>query len=207
LSNNNIYEEFNNKINDLINQKIQKVEYYGLRIIVDDYDNHLESKDISSYKTIHNDIHSFGIALSLHMESGDIFDIIWNNIFYCYGIEIIKNKHQDYENDAVKKWIMTDDSLWKKYINNEIMNISVLWDTNTGIVKSYKNGTEKIERIVENMKPVTLLIFFKELENRNDRLVISTSGFIDEEEGLLFRGHDNIMVINNITTALYYGLI
>jgi hypothetical protein len=207
----NEIEVFNKKINDLIEQEIEKVEYYGLRIISEELEsngnNDLKTIDFSDYKTKFDNIHSFEIALSLHMKSGDIFDFIWNNIFYCYGIDIIKNGHENYENESVKKWNMTEDNLWKKYINKKIFKIDVVWESNTGTIKSYTNGREKIERVEEKMNPVTCIIYFFESEKRYNRVFISASGIIGKNDEIVFRGHDNIMVMDNINNAVEFGLI
>ena len=204
-------EEVFDTAHSLIGQKINKVEYYGLRIISEEIDSdyNVISQEFSNYKTKYNNIHSFEIALSIYMESGDIYDIIWDNIFYCYGLRIIKNDHEEYENVAVKKWIMTEDSIWKKCINNEITNICILWETNYESYEILPNGEKrKVEnKNEENWNPITCLINFREPRNKRNSIIVSTSGFIGKNEEMLFKGHDNILVTDNYETAVYIGII
>ena len=189
-------DDFNNVLFSLVNQKIKEIKYFGLRLISED-----DSEDFSKYTTKYKDVHSFETALVLQMESGDIYEITWDNSFYCYGIGIIKNNYKDLENYSIKKWIMTDDTFWKKYIDKKILFVSVLWDSNPKPITIFPTGEKIIEEI---MAPVTCLIYFYDL---NDRIIISTSGFIGEEEDKLFRGHDNIIVTNNVETAVKINLI
>ena len=144
----NSIEDFNNITLNLIEEKIVNIEYYGLRIIS-------ENEDFSDYKTKFKNVHSFEIALVLQMENGNIFEFIWDNSFFTYGIGILKkNIYEDYTNEAVTKWIMTDDPFWKIYLNKEIINLSILWETNLGKIIHSPN-IDEIEKKEPNIYPVT----------------------------------------------------
>jgi len=185
-------EDFNNMIFSLIEEKICKVEYFGLQ---SEFEGEIYS---SNYKTNFSDVHSFELGLVLHMESENIFEFIWDNSFYCYGIGIVKNNFPDYQSEGVEKWVMTDDDLWKKYIGKEITNVSINWSSSMSVISHSPNKSE-IGKKTKEIHPETCILYF---HGTDDVIIISSSGFLGEDCDIVFTGHDNIIVTNNKETAV-----
>jgi hypothetical protein len=125
---NNIVD-FNSKINSIIGQKISDIEYVEIN-----YENG------KNFYTKFNNVHSIDFSIIIHTNENNTYEILWDGSFYQYGIGINVNSSINYS-DA-KKWNMKNDNFWKKYLNKEIIGISVLWETIT-----VKDENKKIEKI------------------------------------------------------------
>lgn len=101
-------------LNSLIGKKILTVHYAAI--------NYFDDKIYWDYGKIHEVEH--GVEFTI--ESGDVYQISWDDYENDYGVNITRKEEIHFWNDA-KIWNVTEREEWKNFLNQEIKQIKTFW--------------------------------------------------------------------------------
>ena len=167
---------YQDRINsDLVGQVIKEVFY-----------EELNNESELEYWEHSNEIHSIDMNVILHLESGKIIQIKWDNEFYCYGIGF--EKLQEIKKKESTKIIrVTDNFNWKKIIDKRISKINVFWETIEGVKKEHKK--KWLFNVISNKKFTIRLPQTWEIEFENTKICISALEIKDNKTTSYWADH------------------
>ena len=169
------HKDFENFSLRLVGQKIINVEYAEL-----DYNE----STIPYYPTKYKNLDSIDFSIFFHTDKNDLIEIYWDDTFFQYGIGIKINEKSDFSN--TKKWNVTQNELWKKFIGSEIVDVKITW--------------EKVTTTQERSRYTDFFIYPQYLEiifSNEKSIYISASQFSNHDDDVVFGMSDNLTVTDN----------
>jgi len=140
-----------------IGQKISEVYYEEIN-----YETDIE------YWNFSENIHSVDMNIIFKLENGKLFQIKWDNEFYCYGIGF-EEIHEVRIKDGFKMINVSENQNWKSKILKNIISIDIYWDKSE--IQSYR---EIFSTMIPkgNIKQIRLPLTW-EMNIENEKLYIS----------------------------------
>jgi hypothetical protein len=169
------HKDFENFSLKLVGQKIICVEYAEF-----DY----EESPTPYYPTKYKNLDSIDFSIFFHTDKNDLIEIHWDDTFFQYGIGIKVNEKSDFSN--VKKWEVTKNELWDKFIGSEIIDVKITWEA----VRTTEQKSGEAEIFIYPQ--------YIEIKFSNDkRIYISASQFLNYDDDVVYGMSDNLTVTDN----------
>jgi len=172
--------DFEKKFRHLIGLTLSKVEYIEI-----DYSPEYPKP---WYQTKFKEIDSIDFSIILYFEHQSHAEIYWDGQFFQYGIGLQINKGPIFS--GYRKWNVTENEMWKKFIGQSIKETKITWES----VTTTEDRTGIQEHIVY---PQDLKIEF----SNNKDIFISAAAFMDEWDDTAYGFMDNLLVTDNETLA------
>ena len=177
--------DFENKIQRLVGQTLLKVEYLEI--------NYEPEHPKPYYKSQFSEIDSIDFSIIFQTDK-DKIEFHWDGQFYQYGIGIRFNEIN--ETATGRKWDVSNDDLWKKFIGQKIENFNLTWEE----VRTFEEKTGKTDKFIY---PQDIRINFS-----NDKSIfISAAGFLNEDDNEVMGLLDNLTVTDNESLARQVKMI
>jgi len=177
--------DFENQIRRLIGLTLLRVEYLEI--------NYEPEDPKPWYKSQFNEIDSIDYSITFQTDK-DKIEFHWDGQFYQYGIGVRFNELNEIATG--KKWDVTNNDLWKKFIGQKVANIKLTWEE----VSTYEEKTGKSEKLTY---PQDLRIEF----SNEKSIFISAAEFLTEDGKEVMRHMDNLAVTDNESLARQVKMI
>ena len=125
----------------------------------------------------------------MHTQTDDVIEIYWDSKFFQYSIAVKLNLPSAFS--GYQKWDVTNDSFWTEYINLEIIDISIGWET----------VTENLQK--DSTYPQDITIEF----SNTKKIFVSAAEFKSENATAAFGFSDNLLITNNEDLARQVKMI
>ncbi len=177
--------DFENELHRLKGLTLLKVEYLEI--------NYEPENPKPYYKTQFKEIDTIDFSIIFQTDEAKI-EFYWDGQFFQFGIGIRFNETN--ETATGKKWDVSHNELWKKFIGQKISDVRLTWEE----VESHEEKTGKSKTFVY---PQDLRVDFS-----NDKSIfISAAGFIEEEDKEVMGWLDNLTVTDNESLARQVKMI
>jgi hypothetical protein len=177
------FEKFSRQ---LIGLKVLKVEYS--EIVYE------QANPKPYYPTQFANLDTVDFSIFLHCDNEKLVEIYWDGQFFQYGIGIKINEPSDFSGNI--KWNVSDNELWKKFIDAKIIDIGVTWETVT--TTEEKTGKTEYYTYPQDIK----------LTFSNDKnIFISAAGFLNQNDKEVCGMLDNLTVTDNEELARQVKMI
>lgn len=158
------------------------------RKIVEVFYQELDDQTDAEYWEHSTDIHSIDMNVIFRLDNEELFQIKWDNEFYCYGIgfeqltELTLNKQ-------LKLINLTENSNWKPLLGKSITEVLVLWD------ESYHQEIESVnnEFITQGNKTPIKLPQTWQMEFGNEKIWISALEIKEVGEDYYWADHLTVL--------------
>lgn len=167
---------FENNTRQLLGLTISRVEYSEI-----DYN---DTTPTPYYSTHYRDIDTVDFSIFLYCDNNAAVEIYWDDEFFQFGIGIKIDQPSDFT--VTKKWDVTNNSLWKSFIGEKIIDVKIGWETATTI-------DEKEHKTEHFIYPQDLTITFSNHKN----IFVSAAGFLHEKASEVYGMLDNLTVTHN----------
>lgn len=176
--------DFEKKLKSCIGATLNEVEYLEI--------NYQEECPEPFYKTKYDKIDSVDFSI-IFFTSKQKIEFHWDGSFFQYGIGF--QFDSEAETATGKKWSVSQNSLWKKFIGHKIIDLNLTWEE-----VRVNHNLWKSEKFIY---PQDLRIDF----SNNKSVFISAASFLNEDDKEVMGLSDNLTVTDNESLARQIKMI
>ena len=177
--------DFESNLKKIIGLTLHEVEYLEINYQLD--------IPKPFYKTRFDEIDTVDFSIIFHTNK-DKIEFFWDGQFYQYGIGV--NFNAVSETATGKKWNVSEEDLWKKFIGQIITDIKLTWEE----VRTREEKSGQSDKLIY---PQDFRIYF----SNNKSIFISAAGFLNEEDPEVMGFLDNLTVTDNESLARQVKMI